>query len=115
MDMAGRLDREGELFCCEICRIFGRTPALPFGDGETRLWGLGSGKRQKVLRIVRRRARFCHAFTIFGTVFSLSGKVLADSCRSPVSLGDCGFETSTAHRAENLRSYKGASRVAAFL
>ena len=77
MDIADRLNPRGELLRYGLHVSFRRMTALPYGDGQAELLGLENGKRQNVLWIIRRRPRFCHAFTQLGTSFSLLGNVLA--------------------------------------
>ena len=125
MDMADRLNHRGKSFRCGLHVAFRRTTALPYGDGQAGLSGLENGKWQNVLWIIRRRARFCHAFTLFGSGFPLLGNVLdgfaqaagldhlhpehwrRDVLDGAINAVFCRFldRIQPPHRAENLRSY----------
>lgn len=90
MDMADRLNPRGELLCYGPDVAFRRTTALPYGDRQAGLSGLENGKWQNVLWMVRQSARFCHAFTLFGSGFPLWSNVLGnpEHARPPWEAGE---------------------------
>lgn len=71
MDMADRLNPRGELLRYGLHATLRRMTALPYSDGQAGLLGLENEKWQNVLRIVRRKTRFCHAFTLLESDFPL--------------------------------------------
>ena len=131
MDMADRLNPRGELLCYGPDVAFRRTTALPYGDRQAGLSGLENGKWQNVLWMVRQSARFCHAFTLFGSGFPLWSNVLDGFAQATgpyrgnpgrwrggllggvISAVYCGFHgrSQPPHRAENLRSHRWSEAI----